>query len=73
MDEKFKKVDELFDKLGEKYKEDLENAKIKPIHPEFPFAQNGICAFIAGMGAGKTYNCLKLVARQENLFRKPYF
>ena len=73
MENKFKKIDDTFNKLSEKYKEALENAKIKPIHPKFLFAQNGICAFIAGMGAGKTYRCLKLVARSEVLFNQPFF
>ena len=71
MENKFKKIDEIFNKLSEKYKEALENAKIKPIHPKFLFSQNGICAFIAWMGAGKTYRCLKLVARSEVLFNQP--
>ena len=72
MKEKFKKVNDTFNKLAEKHKEDLENAMIKPIHPEFPFAQNGICAFIATMGSGKTYRCLKLIAQQEVLGEQPF-
>jgi len=70
---KFKKIDERFDQLSLKYKDELENAKIKEIHSEFPFAQNGITAFIAGMGAGKSYNCLKLIAKQEVIFNNPFF
>ena len=73
MKEKFKKINDNFDKLGEKFKEELENAKIKPIHPDFLFAQNGIWSFIASMGRGKTYNCLKMVAKQEVLFCEPFF
>ena len=71
--ENFKRVDELFDKLASKNKQELENAKIKPIHDIFPYAQNGIAAFIAGVGSGKTYNILKLVAKQEQLFDQPFF
>jgi hypothetical protein len=71
--EHFERVYELFDKIAEKNKECLENAKINPIHNLFPFSQNGICAFIAPMSSGKTYNCLKMVAQQEGLFDKPFF
>ena len=34
---------------------------------------NGITAFIAGMGSGKSYNCLKLIAKQEVLFNEPFY
>ena len=60
---KFRKIDERFDQLSLKYKDELENAKIKHIHEQYVFAQNGITAFIAGMGSGKSYNCLKLIAK----------
>ena len=73
IDEKFRKIDERFDQLSLKYKDELENAKIKPIHEQYVFAQNGITAFIAGMGAGKSYNCLKLIAKQEVLFNNPFY
>ena len=71
--EHFNKVDDLFDKLGSKNKEELENAKIKPIHRLFPFAQNGICAMIAVPGTGKTRTYLKLSSRQEGIFDEPFF
>ena len=71
--ENFKRVDELFDKLASKNKQELESAKIKPISDVFPLAQNGICAFIAGMGCGKSYNYLKLAAKQEDLYVEPFF
>ena len=32
-----------------------------------PYAQNGICAMIASMGSGKSYNYLKAIAKQEVL------
>ena len=73
IDEKFKEIDKLFDKLSEKNKIQLENAQIKPIHNKFPFAQNGICAFIAPMGSGKSYNYMKLAAKQEVLYDEPFF
>jgi hypothetical protein len=66
-------VNEIFDKLARKNKKELENAKIKPIHDQFPIAQNGIIAFIAAMGTGKSYNTLKMVALQEHLFDQPFF
>ena len=40
---------------------------IKPIHEKYPFAQKGICAMIASMGSGKSYNYLKFIAKQEIL------
>ena len=67
------KVNKLFDKLSEKYKDDLENAKIKPIHPDFQFAQNGICAMIGVMNSGKSYNYLKMATKQQYLFDEPFF
>jgi hypothetical protein len=70
---KFKKIDETFDKLAAKHRTELEHAKIKPIHADFPFAQNGICALIGSMNAGKSYNYRKMVAQQEQLFEDPFF
>ena len=60
IDEKFKEIDKQFDKISRSNKEVLDNALIKPIHEKFPFAQNGITAFIAWMGSGKSYANLKL-------------
>ena len=73
IEEKFREIDKLFDKLSAKNKVQLENAQIKPIHAKYPFAQNGICAFIAPMGSGKSYNYMKLAAQQEVLNDEPFF
>jgi hypothetical protein len=73
MQKKFKGVDDTFDKLAAKHRTELEHAKIKAIHEEFPFAQNGICAMIGGMGLGKSYNYLKMIAKQEVIFNEPFF
>jgi hypothetical protein len=73
MQKKFKCVDDTFDKLAAKHRTELENAKIKAIHEEFPYAQNGICSFIAGMGKGKTFNYFKMIAKQEVLNEEPFF
>lgn len=73
VDQKFREIDKLFDKFSEKNHEQLSNAEIKPIHEKYPFAQNGICAFIAPMGSGKSYNYMKLSAKQEVLFAEPFF
>ena len=71
---KFNEIDKLFDKIAEENKEELENARIKPIHPTlFPYSQNGICAFIAPMGAGKSYNYTKFAARQQFIFDQPFY
>ena len=66
-------VDKLFDDLAAKNKTELNNAKITPIHPKFQFAENGIWVMIGTMGSGKTYNYLKLAARQEDLYKEPFF
>ena len=73
LDKKFDEIDQLFEKLEAQNKEILRNAQITPIHDKFPFAQNGICAFIAPMGSGKSYLYVKLGARQEVLFNDPFF
>ena len=73
VDQQFREIDKLFDKFSEKNHEQLSNAEIKPIHEKYPFAQNGICAFIAPMGSGKSYNYMKLSAKQEVLFAEPFF
>ena len=67
IDEAFREIDENFNKQAKKNKDELENALIKPIHEKYPFAQNGICAMIATMGSGKSYNYLKSIAKQEVL------
>lgn len=73
MERKFNEIDKLFDKLSQQNKFQLENAQIKPIHKDFQYAQNGICALIAPMGSGKSYNYMKLAAKQEVLFKEPFF
>ena len=73
VEDQFESVDKLFEKLAAANKDALDNAKIKPIHDKFPYAQNGICALIAPMGAGKTYNYLKMIAQQERLFDSPFY
>lgn len=73
IDENFKKVDELFDKISKRNAEELGYAQLKPIDEKFPFAQNGITAMIAPVGSGKSYNYLKLMAKQEHLFNEPFY
>lgn len=63
----FEEIEASFNKIAEKNKAELDAALIKPIHDKFPFAQNGICAMIASMGSGKSYNYLKSIAKQEVL------
>lgn len=70
----FKKIDDRFDEISKEHKKDLEVAMIKPIDKEkFAYAQNGIWAMIAPMGAGKTYNYLKLTAMQEALGKNAFY
>ena len=73
IEEKFKKIDELFEKIQTKNKFDLENAMIKPVHDKYPLAQNGLVGLIAPPGSGKSFTYLKLAAQQEQLFNEPFF
>ena len=73
IDENFRKVDELFEKISKRNQEELGYAQLKPIDEKFPYAQNGICAMIAPVGSGKSYNYLKLMAKQENLYNEPFY
>ena len=73
IDEEFNKIEANFRKIAEQNKAELDAALIKPIHDKYPYAQNGICAFIASMGSGKSYNYLKAIAKQEVLFENQPF
>ena len=73
IDEKFKKIDEMFEKVQSKNKVELDNAMIKPVHDKFLLAQNGIVGLIAPPGSGKSFTYLKLAAQQEQLFENPFF
>ena len=73
IEEAFRRVDEQFDKISRAKADELGYAQLKPIHEKFCFAQNGICAMIAPVGSGKSYNYLKLMAKQENIFDEPFF
>ena len=68
IDKAFNEIEHNFQKISEKNKKELEAALIKPIHEKYPYAQNGICAMIASMGSGKSYNYLKAIAKQEVLY-----
>ena len=68
IDKAFNDIEENFRKVSEKNQKELEMALIKPIHEKYPYAQNGICAMIASMGSGKSYNYLKAIAKQEVLY-----
>jgi hypothetical protein len=66
-------VDSIFNKLAKKNEFELKNALTEPIHKDFPFGKNGICAFIGGMGKGKSFQYLKLAAKQQYLSNEPFF
>jgi hypothetical protein len=55
----------IFKKLATKDASVLKTAVIEPIHPKFPFADNGIWIMIAVPGTGKTYNYLGLATDQQ--------
>ena len=69
IDKAFNDIEENFKKISEKNKDTLEAVLIKPIHEKYPFAQNGICAMIASMGSGKSYNYLKFIAKQKDFLQ----
>ena len=73
IEQSFNEIDRMFTKIGQQNKQELDNALIKPIHEKYPFAQNGICAMIASMGSGKSFNYLKNIAKQEVLFDQPFY
>ena len=73
VDTKFKKIDDMFEKIQAKNKVELENAMIKPVHDKYPLAQNGIVGLIAPPGSGKSFTYLKLSAQHEQLFDDPFF
>lgn len=73
IDNNFQKIDELFEKISKRNAEELGYAQLKPIDEKFPYAQNGITAMIAPVGSGKSYNYLKLMAKQETIFNEPFY
>ena len=73
IDNAFKKIDEQFDKISRSNADELGYAQLKPIDEKYPYAQNGITAMIAPVGSGKSYNYLKLMAKQEHIFNEPFF
>ena len=73
IDNAFKAIDEQFDKISKANAAELGYAQLKPIHDKFCYAQNGITAMIAPVGSGKSYNYLKLMAKQEHIFNEPFF
>ena len=74
IDKAFQDIEDNFNKIAEKNRKELDYSLIRPIHDKFPFAQNGICAMIASMGSGKSYNYLKYIAKQEVLNEnEPFF
>lgn len=73
IDKAFADIETAFQRIGDKHKQELAEAQIKPIHDKYLFAQNGIAALIASMGSGKSYNYLKYVCKQEVLFDEPFY
>ena len=67
IDENFKKVDELFDKISKRNAEELGYAQLKPIDEKFPFAQNGITAMIAPVGLRRVKSLLSKIVIYSNI------
>ena len=73
IEENFRKIEEQFNKISKQNANELGYAQLKPIDKKFAYAQNGITAMIAPVGSGKSYNYLKLMAKQEALYNEPFF
>ena len=73
IDKAFRSIDEQFDRISRSNADELGYAQLKPIDDKYPYAQNGITAMIAPVGSGKSYNYLKLMAKQEHIFNEPFF
>ena len=73
IEENFRKIEEQFSKISKQNANELGYAQLKPIDKKFAYAQNGITAMIAPVGSGKSYNYLKLMAKQEALYNEPFF
>ena len=73
IEDAFKRVDEQFDKISRAQADELGYAQLKPIDSKCPYAQNGITAMIAPVGSGKSYNYLKIMAKQECIYDEPFF
>ena len=73
VDKKFKEIDKLMEKNNKNNKFNLDNASIEPIHPSFLWSANGIWAYIAVMGSGKSYSVMKTILQQESLSDEPYY
>lgn len=73
IDEAFRNIDKQFDKISRANADELGYAQLKPIDSKFAYAQNGITAMIAPVGSGKSYNYLKIMAKQEAIYEEPFF
>ena len=73
INKKFDDIDKLMEKNSKKNKFMLDNAKIEPIHPSYLWSSNGICAYIATMGSGKSYTVMRNILQQEQLGQEPYY
>ena len=70
---KLSDVEDVIKEALTKNKRDLEEALIKPLHPQYPFSSNGIYFFLGKMGSGKSYQIWKHILITEKLFNKPYY
>ena len=73
IEQAFNEIDKKFSKISKQNAAELSYAQLKPIDKKFAFAQNGITAMIAPVGSGKSYNYLKIMAKQEHIFNEPFF
>lgn len=73
LEKKFDEIDKVMEKNSRKNKFMLDNAKIEPIHPKFLWSSNGIIAYVATMGSGKSYSVMKTILQQETLQEEPYY
>ena len=68
-----RQVNAKIEKVMKRNKSELDTALIKPMHPNYPFATNGIYLFIGKPGSGKTFTIIKHIMMSEALFPEPYY
>ena len=68
-----KEVNSVIERVVKKNKSELDTATIKPMHPSYPFATNGIYLYIGKPGSGKTFAIIKHIMMSEALFQPGYY
>ena len=68
-----KEVERLIKESLRKSEKELQEALIRPLAPDYPFATNGVYFLIGKMGSGKSHMIWKHIMITERLFKRPYY